>query len=515
MDAVFLYGETANAPLNVMGVVIFEKRSPAPGADYARLRAQIADRLPALPVLRRKLVEVPLGLEHPLWTDDPHVDLDAHIHRSALPAPGGESELWTLIARLAETPLHRDRPLWEMHVVEGLEKRRFALVAKIHHAAVDGIGAAQILAGLLDRDPDGKRLIPVAPGSEDRSPLEAPAPSSLRLLADATWALGKRPLRVVRQLASGGGAGASLVYKALRGGSSRAPRTCLNGPVSSKRVVATGSVSLDEVKVIKRAFGATVNHVVLAACAGALRRYLASHGETPEAPLVAAVPMALGERNTDGAGNSISVLFVRLPVNEERADDRLAAAREASLEAMQLHKTVGPQLGDWAELATPALFAGAARIYHGLGLAAHHAPFHNLVISNVPGPTEPLYCAGSRVRACHPFGPIYDGWGLNLTVMSYAGRVALGAIACADRVVDVAKIPRGFEEEVAGLFRLASRHRGPPLRRDERDAHPRRLATGEPHPARAVLSAPRARTGKLRRRSRSPAGARTSLRRRR
>jgi WS/DGAT/MGAT family acyltransferase len=458
MDAVFLYGETPSAPLHVMGAVILEKSSPVPGADYARLHAQIRQRLPALPVLSRKLVEVPLGLDHPLWTDDARFDLDAHVHRAALPAPGGESELWALIARLAEAPLPRDRPLWEMHVVEGLEGRRFALVVKIHHALVDGIGGAQILAGLLDRDPDGKRLIPVSPPCDDRRPADVLAPSSLRLLADAAWGLGKRPLRVVRQLAAGGGAGPRLVYKALRGGTTRAPHTRLNGPVTSKRVVATGSVSLDDVKLIKRAFGTTVNHVVLAACAGALRRYLASYGETPDAPLVAAVPMALGERNTGRVANSLSVLLVRLPVNEERADHRLAAAHEASREAMELQKAVGPKLSDWAELATPALLAGAARIYHGLGLAAHHAPLHNLVISNVPGPTEPLYCAGSRVRACHPFGPIYNGWGLNLTVMSYAGRLDLGAIACAGRVLDVAKIPRGFEEEVAELFQLATRH---------------------------------------------------------
>ena len=450
MDAAFLYGETANAPLNVIGVIVLESHSRQPGADFERLRAQIELRLPVLPILRRKLVEVPLGLDHPVWIEDPHFDLDAHVFRSALRPPGGERELERFVARLAETPLRRDRPLWEMHVVEGVGRRRFALVAKVHHAAVDGVGGVGMLVALLDGDPEGKELVPAVPAPERRAPPPS-VPSSLALLGDAALGLGRRPLRGARQLLRTGSAGARLLRAVAP-----APSTRFNGRISSRRVVAIGSVSLDDVKAVKRAFAATVNHVVLAACAGALRRYLAAYAEIPREPLVAAVPMALGARAADGAGNALSVLRVRLPVHLARALDRLAAAREASLEAMRLHEAVGPQLGDWADLATPALFAGATRLYHGLGLAAHHPPFHNVVISNVPGPAAPLYCAGARVTACHPFGPIYEGWGLNVTVMSYAGRIGIGAIACPERVPEVARIPRAFEACVAQLHRLAT-----------------------------------------------------------
>jgi WS/DGAT/MGAT family acyltransferase len=453
MDAAFLYGETANAPLNVIATVVLEPTSLEPAPDFERLRAQIESRLPAIPILRDKLVEVPLGLDHPGWIPDAQFDLDDHVHRAALRPPGGERELSRFVARLAETPLRRDRPLWEIHVVEGLSGGRFALVAKMHHAAVDGIAGVGVLAGLLDRDPDGKQLVPSTAPPEVP---DVPVPSSLGLLGDAALALGGRPLRGVQQLFRSGGAGARLLYSAIRRDPAipPAPSTPLNGPISSRRSIATGSVSLDDVKAIKRRYAATVNHVVLAACAGALRNYLTVDGEPPGEPLVAAVPMALEHRGS--AANALSVLLVRLPVHLARAADRLAASREASLEARRIHEEIAPQLGDWADLCTPALFAGASQLYHRLGLAALHSPIHNVTISNVPGPPETLWCAGARVASCHPFGPIYDGWGLNLTVMSYANRLGIGAVACSERVPDLERIPRSFEESVAQLRRAAA-----------------------------------------------------------
>jgi diacylglycerol O-acyltransferase len=454
MDAAFLYAETGNSPLHVMGALVLESHGRGPREDFQRVRAQIERRLPALPILRRKLVEVPLGLGHPVWSDDPGFELDAHLHRAALPAPGSESELADLVARVAETPLHRDRPLWEMYVVEGLQHKRFALVAKIHHAATDGIGGAALLCGLLDADPHAHPHR-AAPETERAQP----APSSVALLADATFSLGVRPLRGALQLLRSG-AWARLAFSTLMRRESplpSAPRTRLNGRVSSRRAVALGRVPLADVKRVKNAYAATVNHVVLAACAGALRRYLGAQGEIPRQPLVAAVPMALGNRAPDGIGNSLSVLLMRLPVHLADPLDRLQAAREASLQAMRTHEAFGDQLGEWADLVAPALLAGATHAYTRLGLAQHHRPLTNVVLSNVPGPTMPLYCAGARVTACHPFGPIYDGCALNLTVMSYDGSIGIGAIACPDAVPGVDAIPRGFEASVAELTRLADR----------------------------------------------------------
>jgi diacylglycerol O-acyltransferase / wax synthase len=453
MDAAFLYAETADAPLHVMGALVLESNGRGPREDFRRIRAQIERRLPGLPILRRKLAEVPLALGRPFWTDDPAFDLDAHLHRTALPAPGGDRELFEAIARIAEVPLRRDRPLWEMWVIEGLARGRFALVAKIHHSAVDGIGGAQLMCGLLDVDRDA-----LPRRSAEAEPEPEPAPSSATLFADAALSLGVQPLRGAWQILRSSGTGARLALTALSKRESplpSAPRTRLNGRVTGRRAVALGSVPLDHVKQVKNTYASTVNHVVLAACAGALRRYLGAHGEIPQQPLVAVVPMALADRAPDGLGNSITPLLMRLPVQLADPLDRLRASREASFEAMRTQELIGNQLNEWADLVAPALLAGASQLYARLGLADYHAPLVNLVISNVPGPTMPLYCAGSRVTACHPLGPIYSGCALNLTVMSYNGSLGVGAIGCPDTVPDVAEIPRAFETEVAELLQIA------------------------------------------------------------
>ncbi len=453
IDAIFLYAERERSPLHVVGAIELEGRSGRPGEDFERLRAQIARRAPALPVLRRRLVEVPFGLDRPVWADDPRFDLSAHLHRAALPAPGGRRELAACIARIAEQPLRRDRPLWELHAVEGLRGGRIALVVKIHHAAVDGVGAVKLLAALLG-------IGEAEPGASEAAaapPPDEPAPSPLDLLLGAALSLGGAPLRGARELWNARGLGGRLLDSALgRDALVRwAPRTRLNGRVSSRRAVALGSVPICDVLDVKNAFAATVNHVVLAACAGALRRYLGDRGELPREPLIAAIPMATGRCADDGAGNALSVMLVRLPVHLADALDRLHAAREASREARRRHEAFGDPLGGWPDLLSPALLSGLSRAYDALGLAERHPPVHNVVISNVPGPEQPLTCAGARVAACHPLGPIYDGWALNLTVLSYAGSIGIGAIACPEAVPDLERIPRAFEASVAQLVRLA------------------------------------------------------------
>ncbi|HKA13837.1 MAG TPA: wax ester/triacylglycerol synthase family O-acyltransferase [Myxococcota bacterium] len=454
MDAVFLYAETGETPLHVMGALVLESHGRGPREDFRRIRAQIEQRLPRLSILRRKLVEAPLGLVRPVWVDDSHFDLDAHLRRAALPAPGGDAELFEAIARIAEVPLHRDRPLWEMWVIEGLERGRFAIVAKIHHSAVDGIGGAQLMCALLDVDRNARAGRDV---ESEPEPTPEAAPSPATLLADAALSLGAQPLRGTWQALRTTGMGARLALASL---SKRefplpsAPRTQLNRRVTSRRAVALGSVPLADVKRVKNAYAATVNHVVLAACAGALRQYLGGHGEIPRQPLVAAVPMALEERPADGLGNSLTALLMRLPVHLADPIARLHAAREASLDAMRTHELIGNQINEWADLLSPTLVAGAVSLYTRLGLAEHMPPLVNLVMSNVPGPTMPLYCAGAKVTALHPIGPIYDGCALNLTVMSYDGALGVGAIACPDAVPAVDEIPRAFEASVAELLEI-------------------------------------------------------------
>ena len=443
MDAAFLYAETGNAPLHVMGALVLESYGRGPREDFRRMRAQIERRLPALPILRRKLVEVPLGLGRPVWTRRPRFDLDSHLHRAALPAPGGRPRAVRgdrADRRGAAAPRPpalgdvRDRGAPARSLRAGGEDpscRRRRHRRRAAHVRAAGCRARRAAAPLRGR---GARA---GAGSLVRGAVRG------RRLS-----LGAQPLRGARQILRSSGTGARLALTAL---SKRefplpsAPRTRLNGRVTSRRAVALGSVPLDDVKRVKNAYAATVNHVVLAACAGALRRYLGAHGEIPQQPLVAAVPMALGERPSDGLGNSLSALLVRLPVHLADPLERLRAAREASLEAMRTHELLGNQLNEWADLVSPPLFAGAVPLYTRLGLADHLGPLVNLVISNVPGPAMPLYCAGARVTACHPIGPIYDGCALNLTVMSYDGRLGIGAIGCPDTVPELEEIPRAFE----------------------------------------------------------------------
>lgn len=461
LDAAFLYAETPTAPLHVMGLLVLESDGDPGADDYHRVRDHVARRLPSLPLLRRRLLEVPLSLGRPVWVEVGDVDLDSHVRRLALPAPGGTRELADCVGRLAEAPLQRDRPLWELVVIEGVSRGRVALVAKIHHAAADGVGAAGVLAGLLDGKPH-----PAAAVGEDGRGTGGRAPSKFQLVAGALAELGSQPVRAARQVLRSGRLGARLILSGAPP-PSWAPRTQLNGPISNRRTVATGRVSLADVKAVKNRFGATVNHVVLAACAGALRQYLGSHGGVPNGPLVAAVPMARGTRMRDGCGNAISVVRVALPVHVGDALARLRACREASQKALKRHDALdlGQQISAWADLLTPPLLVGAARLYSNLGLADRHPPLHNVVISNVPGPGTPLYCAGSRVVACHPFGPIFDGFALNLTVLSYAGSIGIGAIACPRLVPELESIVAGFQTCVQELQRLAEAASAPARRR--------------------------------------------------
>jgi diacylglycerol O-acyltransferase len=246
-----------------------------------------------------------------------------------------------------------------------------------------------------------------------------------------------------------------------------APRMPWNGAISSRRTVAFGSARLADVKVVCEAFGTTVNHVVLAACTQTLRNYLAAHGGVPDVPLVAAVPLSLRSPEAQGTdGNRISAFFVHLPVHLPDPLEQLLALRQGAETSRQSHARLGiGALGEWAEFTSTRLLRGAARLYSARKLANHHRPLHNLVISNVRGPGVPLYCAGARLLAAYPLGPPMDGAGANITVLSYAGSVDFGIIACARAVPHVADIALGFGAAVACLLKLATKEMSarPPL----------------------------------------------------
>jgi WS/DGAT/MGAT family acyltransferase len=429
------------------------------------------------PVFTRRLVQVPFRLGHPYWVDDPHFDIDFHLRRAAIPAPGSIIELAEFVGDVCSRQLDRSKPLWEMYIVEGLENGNIALVTKMHHSTIDGVSGAELLAQLFDLESDPK------PGAADQSQsvsgrdvspsTSARIPSDVELVAQAlatrlakpprvarlAWKtafalLGVRKVRKVRTEESSGKAALPLT----------APRTSINAALTAHRKVAFSSISLDDVKRLKNARGTTVNDVVLAICTGALRKYLQSREELPDAPLVATVPVSVHDTEGVQGSNRVSAMFVTLPTQLDDPLERLEEINKGTRGAKEEHNALGADvLLNWVEHATPNVFAAAARTYSRLKLADHHRPIHNLIISNVPGPDFPLYFAGSEMVAGFPLGPVMEGAGLNITVMSYRGVLNWGLMACRETVTGADALAAAIPEALDELLAAAGLPAGSPV----------------------------------------------------
>jgi WS/DGAT/MGAT family acyltransferase len=459
LDASFLYMETPTLHMHVSMAAVFDPSTVPDGYSFRKIRQMIVDRIPLAPVFQRRLVEVPMRLGHPVWVDDPEFDIDNHLRRAALPSPGGMRELGDFAADINSRQLHRDRPLWEMWVVEGLEDGKIALVTKMHHSTIDGVSGAELLGVLFDLEPD-----PAEPEHPVERHLDSRIPSSFELVSQALVANVVRPFELPQMAWRTIGAVAG-VRKVRQTGSGKAalplsaPRTSINVAVHARRRVAFAAASLNDVKNLKNAMGTTVNDVVLAMCAGALRTYLLAGDELPDVPLVSVVPVSVTPEVADLKGsNKVSAMFVQLPCELEDPLERLQAIHEGTKGAKEEHQALGATtLQNWAEHATPNLFAVAARLYTGMKLADRHRPVANLVISNVPGPDFPLYMGGSQMLGMFPLGPVMDGMGLNITIMSYLGVLYWGLASDAravPRLWDIAAaIPHALTElmEAAGL----------------------------------------------------------------
>jgi WS/DGAT/MGAT family acyltransferase len=438
----------------------------------------VAGRLDRLPPFRWRLAEVPLGIDYPYWVDDTGFDLDFHIRELALPAPGDERMLTEQVARLVSRPLDRAHPLWELYLIHGLEGDRVAVLTKFHHAAVDGASGAEILGILLDTEPEGG-----APAARRRGGAGEPMPSQLRMLGRGLAGVPRQPMRALRavpkslphldrnpfmrQLPGIGtlSAVSRRVFRAgprtkdggvLEGKGLHAPRTMFNRPISPHRRLALSSQSLEEIKRIKNHFGVTVNDVVVAVCAGALREWLGKLGELPSEPLVAMVPVSVRTPEEVGTfGNRVSTMLVPLPTDDPSPEGRLRSAHEALRSAKDDHSAMpATAMLDANHVIPPALLARAARVT--TVVAARHpseAPV-NTVISNVPGSPVPQYLAGARMRELYPVSAIMDGVGLNLTVWSYDGAVNFGIVVDRELVDDPRPLAAALERSQAELFSL-------------------------------------------------------------
>ena len=425
MDAFFLSMEGTAWPQHTAGLVIVDP-STRPGFDHNTVRAHLAERLRYLPEFRRRVQEVPLRLDRPVWVDDPGFSIDAHLHRVAVPSPGGPRELGALVGNLLAYPLDRDRPLWEMWYLEGLEGGRVAILAKQHHALADGISGA----GLSDVICDTARLPAPMPVEipDDRSDPLQPA---LELVARGALATLRTPLRVVPLARRILGDAVTTIGHLRRDDPPprpmSAPRTSFNGVIGSRREFAYCTLQLGDIKRVKSHFGVTVNDVILGVVSGALRRYLVKRGELPEQSLLASVPMSTRSSTDKELGNAVHPMVGSIASDIEDPVERLAAIHRNMNSAKELAEalTTNQNLGV-TDVAPPWLFNLLFRGYQAAKLEQKAPLATNLIISNVPGPPSALYVAGARIEHIIPVGPLAMGMGMNITVFSYGDLVDVG-----------------------------------------------------------------------------------------
>ena len=434
--------------------------------DADRIVEVLEERLHLIPAFRRRMVVPPAGIDHPLWIEDPAFDVANHVRTAPLRAPVSWAELEEFTGQVAAAPLDRNRPLWEMWIVEGLEGGRMALVTKLHHAIMDGGAGGEVMASLFDLDPDAP---PPPPPDEPWQPDAMPSTAALVGGSLASLLARQRnvPASLVNTLQHLAATARTWVEQRTAGLAmpALAPRSPLNGAPGPRRSIGLATVSLNDLRSIRAVFRTTVNDVVLAAAGTSLHAYLSAHGATLDGPLVVAVPVNVRQEGQeggddtdgDGLGNRVSTMLVPLPGEPSDPVERLRAIHVRAASAKALHAAFGGEsIGDLAGFTAPAVMTGAARLYSGLRLANLHRPMFNAIVSNMPGPPLDLYCAGAHVAGIFPMGPVLGGTGVNITVLSQADHVDVGVLACPDLVPEVDQIARGF---VAAVDDLASRAR--------------------------------------------------------
>ena len=436
LDASFLYFETPAHLMHVCGLLVLDPSTMPGDYSFATIRETLRRRLEDNPAFIRKLHDHLLNLDHPIWVPDDDFDIEHHVRRIAVPAPGGPRELAEVCGDIAGQPLDRSRPLWEFWVIEGLADGAIAVMTKMHHATVDGVSGASLVSTLCSLEPGAP---PIA--EPDRT-TKLRRPRDRDVVLSGLVGVAKRPVKLARLLPATTGVLGGWIDRARRGAAMpapfTAPRTSLNGTITGHRSIAFARLSLDEVKEVKNAFGCTVNDVVMALCSGALRKYLDDRGELPDSSLVAMVPVSVHGRTKAGGTNKVSGMFSSLSSDIADPVQRLAAIAEQNRVAKEHHKTLSASLlQDWAQFAAPNTFGLAVRVYSRLRLADRHPVVHNLVISNVPGPPMPIYFLGARIVGFYPFGPVFHGAGLNVTVLSNDGHLDVGLIACRELAPDL------------------------------------------------------------------------------
>jgi diacylglycerol O-acyltransferase / wax synthase len=466
VDAAFLYGETPSWHMHVSAVMIVDPSKIPGGFSVENLARRTAKRLHLAPQFRWRLVEVPFGLDRPGWIEDPDFNIHAHIRRIGVPSPGGPEQLGNLIGDLVRLKLDRRKPLWEFWVIEGLENGRIAILAKVHHSIVDGVSGSELASVLFDLEADPPEPEPAPGGGDLGERLLEPAPNPVALLLQGVGDTMLMPWRMARFAGQSVKQGLTyLGFQRQRGSPAapfQAPRTPFNTELTPNRRFVYSSVPLDDVKGIKWAFDVKVNDVVLALCAGALRRYLLASGDLPDAPLIAQIPVSLrSDDERSDVGTKVGAMFASLATDVSDPALRLLSINDSTRGAKEMQRALAAdKIMGLTETAPPGLVSLAARMYTAAHLDRRTPPIMNLIISNVPGPPFPLYCAGAEIEALYPMGPLIYGTGVNITVFSYRDRVDFGFMVCRDVVPDPWFIAEGIPLALEELKRSAEEMQG-------------------------------------------------------
>jgi len=472
VDQMFLWLERRTQPMHVGGLELLTPPAGA-GADWlAQQVDELRKAVRAQPPFNRRLVR---RLGNWLWTEDEDFDLDAHFIHMALPAPGRIRELLALVSQLHAAPLDRARPLWEFYIISGLEDGRFAIYAKIHHAMVDGVAAMRLMRKSMSEDPQVPALAPWAmPPQAQREPSTHAPQGAYSSLAQV--------LSNIRTQAATLPAVARELYRSIREGREnpdyvsafQAPRSILNQRISGSRRFAAQSYGLGRIRTAAKRHHCTVNDIVLAMCASALRRYLLDLDALPGKPLIAMVPLSL-RRDGSEEGNQIAMVLANLGTHLADPVERLAVIQGSMLDAKERYSRMGPT----AMLNYVATVMAPAGLNIATGIAPRWQSF-NVIISNVPGPKHQLYWSGAKLDGMYPVSIVTDGLALNITLTSYVDRLEFGVIACRRTLPRIQRLLDYFEQ---GLIELE----------DPREREPATPKADAEKPARRKR-APRART---------------------
>ena len=441
LDASFLHLETPETPMHVGTLLLVDLPKDRAGDYYEDFKAMISQRLHLATILTRKLAPMPFELSDPVWIEDDDIDLDYHVRSLVLRRPGSMAQLEQLVARLHSSLLDRSRPQWEMYVIEGLRSGQAAIYFKAHHSGVDGKSATEMFKVLYDTTPQ-VRQVPPARRRHGAGGYQLGVAELLRA-AVSNQATQYRKLAELLPSAAKALSTAGNVLASQRTAAGErpltlgmAPRTIFNDSITNQRSFTALSLPFPELKALGKRVGGTVNTIVMAMCASALRRFLKERGELPKEALIAAVPVSLRTEGDGSMNNQVSMVRVDLATDIVDVAERFKAIHASSEAAKAVVRELKPVLGvDLPMTGSPWLMTSMASLYGRSTLARQLPPMANVTISNVPGPTQQLYLCGAPMMSFYPVSIPYHGIALNMTVQSYAGKVLEFGVTCCRRVL--------------------------------------------------------------------------------